>query len=273
MTSPAAVVVLHNSQKPLACQLTSTLTTWLRKQGVVVLSPRQVSKATLVVSLGGDGTLLASAACAAPQGVPVLGVNVGRLGFLAATPHRQLLRMMDQALAGRLPVSERMMLAVEFLGKGKKSFALPRLALNDCVVRGGDTARVVPLTASVNGQYLTTYVGDGVILSTPTGSTAYSMAAQGPIVSPELNLLLLTPICAHSLTQRPVILPPEAVVEIHLATNTSRVLVSLDGQHTQPLSQHDGVRVSRSPHRLKLMGLSTESFFPLLREKLGWGDR
>jgi NAD+ kinase len=291
-----SVVVFHNSAKPEARREAPRLKAWFRKKGIRVFSTGQADKARFAVALGGDGTLLRAARCLAPLGIPVLGVNLGRLGFLAATDLKRLYQTLSQLQKGRLTLSSRMMLWVKppagrkptpvagELAGPKQRVALPsgkgqgdqdRLALNDCVIRVAANARVIRLSAWVDGQYLATYVGDGLILSTPTGSTAYSLAASGPIVEPDLDMILLTPICPHSLTQRPIILSPDSVLEIRVEDHNrrDRILISLDGQVNYPVQAGDRILVKRAPERFQIFCDSRHPYFSLLRQKLKWGER
>src|SRR5689334_10485449 len=186
-----SVAIFCNKDKPAARREVPRLKAWFRKRGFQVLSPASAHRASIAVSLGGDGTILGTGRRLASAGVPVLGVNVGHLGFLAGTDLQHLYRTLEDFLSGRLPMSERMLLSVK--SRDGKNL----LAVNDCVVRLAGSVRVIRLSAWVDGQYLATYVGDGLIVSTPTGSTAYSLGASGPIVQPETNVILLTPICPH----------------------------------------------------------------------------
>ncbi|MGQ0643913.1 MAG: NAD(+)/NADH kinase [Elusimicrobiota bacterium] len=270
MDARKSVVVFHNREKAAARREAPRLGAWLRRKGLRVLAPDRARGADWAVALGGDGTLLAAGRRLAPLGIPVLGVNLGRLGFLAGTDLKRLHGTLDALLKGRLPVSERMALAVEAPRvKGR------RLALNDCVIRAAAAARVNHLSAWVDGRYLATFVGDGVILSTPTGSTAYSLAASGPIVQPELDVILLTPICSHSLTQRPIILSPDSALEIRVEEHGRRdpIILSLDGQENFALKAGDKVAIRRAAERFRVYEDPRRPYFSLLRQKLRWGER
>jgi NAD+ kinase len=269
MSAPGStVVVFHNPDKPAARRELPRLKAWFRRRGFVAVGPAACGRADWAVALGGDGTLLRAARCLAPYGIPVVGVNLGRLGFLAATDLKHMYRTLDAVSRGKLPVSTRTMLAV------KPPRNREQRALNDCVVRVIGSPRAARLSVQVDGQYLGTYFGDGLILSTPTGSTAYSLAASGPIVDPEMDLMLLTPICPHSLTQRPFILPPGAAAEIRVEESSRDALVlSLDGQVDFPLKVGDRVLVHRAAERFQLFADPGRPYFSLLREKLKWGER
>ncbi|MCB4757675.1 MAG: NAD(+)/NADH kinase, partial [Elusimicrobia bacterium] len=262
-----SVAVVANPDKIKAREEEPRLKSWLKERRLTALSRNQIEKADAVVTLGGDGTILAIAPRAALAGVPVLGVNIGRMGFLTAVELSQMYPFLERWLGGQLRLSERMMLDV----------SAPRvkhqlLALNDAVIRIGSTARVTTIYASIERENLGCFVGDGVIVATPTGSTAYSLSAQGPVVHPEVEALVLTPICAHSFTQRPVVFPGRHTLElrVHDASHRHDVQLCLDGQRVFPLKSDDRIYVRRSPHKLKLVRDPEVSFFEVLREKLSW---
>ncbi|MBI4395775.1 MAG: NAD(+)/NADH kinase [Elusimicrobia bacterium] len=262
------MVIFHNPEKLEARREVPKVKAWFRKKGVRILVPAQAAKASFAVALGGDGTLLKAARKLAPLKVPVLGINLGRLGFLASTDYSRAYQTLDDLLREQLSLSKRMMLWVKPPRGGGQ------LALNDCIVRVSTTARVIRLSASVNGHYLGTYVGDGVILSTPTGSTAYSLAASGPIVEPETDMILLTPICSHSLTQRPIILSSGSVVEVRVEERRrgDKVVLSLDGQMSFRLHVGDSVKIRRAPEAFYIYNDKESPYFSLLRQKLKWGE-
>jgi NAD+ kinase len=234
------------------------------------VTPGRANRSTdLAVALGGDGTLLRAARALAPLDIPVLGVNLGQLGFLSATDLTRMYRTLTALLQEKLALSSRMLISVTSPRNGTQ------LALNDCVIRVSATSRVIRLSAWVDEQYLGTFIGDGLILSTPTGSTAYSLAASGPIVQPEMDLLLLTPICAHSLSQRPVIVSPDSVIDLIVEDHKrgDEIILSLDGQINHRLRVGDRVRVRRARERFRVYRLAGEPYFARLRQKLKWGER
>ena len=267
------VVVYSNPDKPQAKRVFSVLAAWLkrRKVGVVRrLSDPLARTAEFAVTLGGDGTILAAARALAPHGVPMLGVNLGRLGFLAATEFKTLYSAVQKALDGRLAVEERLMLDVRVFGKGKKQ-TLSCLALNDCYLHAGSTSRITQVETSLNGEYLTTYKGDGVIVSTPTGSTAYSLAANGPILSPRLGVLLVTPICPHTLSQRPLVISDRSRLDLSVGRTSQPMLLSIDGQINGKVGPGTRVEVRAAERKLRLLVDPKRSYFGILRRKLGWG--
>lgn len=228
--------------------------------------------ADLIIVLGGDGTLLSVARSAAVADVPVFGINYGGMGFLTATPRARGLTAVRDLLEGDTRVSVRQMLRTQIVG-GRRHQPLVRDVVNDAVMNKTDLARIVEMRVSVDDELVSHFRADGLILATATGSTAYSLAAGGPILTPEVDAFLLTPICPHTLTNRPLVLPGSAVVEIAHAGNGTQVILTLDGQEGVVLDDDDIVRVSRSPHELRLLQPSRHSYFEVLRTKLRWGGR
>ncbi len=228
------------------------------------------ARADLLVALGGDGTLIHAAGLLRGREVPILGVNLGTLGFLTEVARDHALPMLEQALAGSLPVSRRLMLEVEVRNDGNR--LLSGLCLNDVVVSKNALSRLARLEAFVDGQLAAIYEADGLIVSTPTGSTAYSLSAGGPIVYPTLEAVLLTPICPHTLTQRPLVLPAALPLRVRLAS-PGEMFVTLDGAVGRGLREGDEVAVQRAPNRLLLLRNPQVDPFSILREKLRWGQR
>jgi NAD+ kinase len=226
-------------------------------------------RADLLVVLGGDGTLLALARALETRAVPILGINLGTLGFLAEVSVDEMEGALARALAGEMRLEERMRLSVEHLREG--AVLRSWLALNDAVVSSA-VARLIEIEARADGRLVSTYHADGLIVSTPTGSTAYSLSAGGPILLPSLAAFVLTPICPHTLTQRPLVLPDEAELEIAPRAATPARL-TVDGQEGEELAAGDRVRVRRSPHPVSLLVAPERSRFDVLRAKLRWGER
>jgi len=231
------------------------------------------AQADLVVVLGGDGTLIHAAGIlrGTDREVPILGVNLGSLGFMTEVPLADLYPVLDQFLAGQCILERRIRLNVEVERGGR--VVLAGDVINDAVINKGALARIVDLEARVDGRRLTTYKADGIIVSTPTGSTAYSLSANGPIVVPTLDAVLLTPICPHSLAQRPVVLPAQAHVELQLTSSNGEVFLTLDGQSGLPMQQGDILRLHRADKAMVLVKNPQIDFFGLLRAKLRWGER
>jgi NAD+ kinase len=225
--------------------------------------------ANAIIALGGDGTVLQVARDTADWNVPVMGVNVGRLGFLAATEFVAATRTLTRILAGQGRVETRTLLEASGHARGKR-FG-PELALNDVVLRSGATGRVLWLQSKVRDRVLASYAGDGLIVSTPTGSTAYNLAASGPVIHPELDVLLMTPICPHSLAQRPLVLPAYEIVVIDVLKPNPSAILSLDGQLSQTLIPGDQVEIRRSLKQVSLLMDPDRTFYQVLQNKLKWG--
>jgi len=227
--------------------------------------------ADLVLSLGGDGAMLAASRMAARWGIPVLGLHLGGLGFLTQTSGLSPEEALERTLSGRYEIEHRMMLSAHVARGGKRVQSL--LALNDIVVRNGAFSRLVRLTAKVNDRFLAVFPADGVIISTPTGSTAYSLSAGGPIVEPTAEVMLLTPICPHALAARPLVMPASERVEVEVPALApeEQVMVTADGQVAFCLAGGDAITVRRAPRRVRIVSLGDLSFYERLRGKLGWG--
>jgi NAD+ kinase len=230
-----------------------------------------VREADLVVVLGGDGTLLSVVRAIEERAVPILGINLGTLGFLVEVSVDEMHAALASALAGEMTIEPRMRLEVRHVRAGRALRSW--LALNDAVITKGASARIVDLEARADGQLVTTYHADGLIVSTPTGSTAYSLSAGGPILLPGVPSLVLTPICPHALTQRPLVLPDSVVIEVIVHPRGGEVQLAIDGQEGAPLQEGDLVAVRRSEHPALLLVPSDHSRFEVLRTKLRWGER
>ena len=277
-----SAVLFYNETKPEAVRTMKVVMKALKKRGVRVWlgqsgSVREKLRlADIAVALGGDGTMLRAARMLAPHSIPLLGVNSGGLGFLSGTDASEFSRDCGAILAGKFVLEERWMVSVEAYRDRKRLFG-PNIALNDVVIRCGDQARAISLHVKSAELFVADYFGDGLIVSTPTGSTAYNLAASGPIVDPSLDVLLLAPICPHTLTQRPLIIPVEDPLTIRLTTRRAhevpRVLLSLDGQLGCALKVGDEVRITRYEKPFKLLLNPKRSYYEVLRRKLKWGER
>lgn len=277
-----SVLVFRNEAKPDSSRTLALIRSLLKKSGVRAVTAarvptaRSLRDADLAIALGGDGTMLHVAREVAPRGIPLLGVNIGTLGFLSAAEAGDLKRCVNSVLAGRFAVEERSMLSAEVLRGGRRVYG-PDLALNEVVIRCGEQARAITLSTRSGERFVADYFGDGLIVATPTGSTAYSLAASGPIIDPSLDVTLVAPICPHALTQRPLIVPAHLPLTIRLGKRREgeapRVLVSLDGRPGCDLKLGDEVRVRRAETPLRLLLPPGRSFFEVLRRKLKWGQR
>jgi NAD+ kinase len=227
--------------------------------------------ADLIVVLGGDGTLLGVSRHARGKQVPILGVNLGGLGFLTEISVEELPSMIEQILENHFEVSKRAMLDVSVKRAGAEVFQFT--ILNDAVITKDALARIIDIEAYVDDEYLTTYKADGLILSTPTGSTGYSLSAGGPILYPSMPNIIITPICPHMLTNRPILVPGDGVIRAVLRSHEERVILTLDGQIGFPLEYGDEVLVRRSALSVNLVKSATRGYFEVLRTKLKWGER
>jgi NAD+ kinase len=229
-----------------------------------------VREADLIVVLGGDGTLLSVARRAGPA-VPILGVNMGELGFLTEVAESEALHMLRRVLDGDFTIDRRMTLAatLERGGRARQRFR----ALNDVVISNGALARIVRCAVSVDGLPFTSYRADGLIVATPTGSTAYSLSVGGPIVEPTVEVLLVSPISPHTLSNRPVVLRPQAVVRIEIGAGQQDAILTIDGQEGTPLAGGDVVVVRRGREPVSLVGSPDRTHYDVLRSKLGWGSQ
>lgn len=228
------------------------------------------SKSDLVVVLGGDGTLL-SVTRAPINGAPILGINMGTLGFLTEHPAEHLFPMLHAAIEGRATLERRERLEVSVHTPGEE--ATSNSVLNDVVINKSALARMLVLSMHVDDQFVSRFKADGLIVATPTGSTAYNLSAGGPILYPTLEVLLVTPICPHTLTNRPIALSLDSVIDIRLESVSEEVFLTLDGQQGFPLTTRDLVRIQRCPDPVHLITEPSRSYFQVLHRKLKWGER
>ncbi|MGO9828682.1 MAG: NAD(+)/NADH kinase [Myxococcaceae bacterium] len=240
--------------------------------GWPVASQEEVAaRAELVVVLGGDGTLIRAARLLGGRPVPILGINLGSLGFMTEVPATEGLDVLDEVLAGRGSVQQRMKLGCRVVRRG--TVAVEDEVLNDVVINRGALSRIADHETRIDGKLIATFKSDGLIVATPTGSTAYALAAGGPIVHPGLDCALIVPICPHALTQRPLVVPGDQVVSIHLGEEAADIYVTFDGQSGHALLAGDTLEVRRSPNRVLLVSNPRLDYFAVLREKLHWGAR
>ena len=224
----------------------------------------------LLLVLGGDGTMLAAARLAAPRHIPILPINMGSLGFLTSFTLDELYPALEETLGGKSSISQRVMLQAELVRAG--SVIESQRALNDVVIHKGALARMIQLELSINSDFVCRYRADGLIVSSPTGSTAYSLSAGGPIVHPAVEAFIITPICPHMLTDRPVVIRDYCCLEVKLNGDTESVYLTMDGQRGVPLEPTDIVRVTRAKEQLQLIQPPKKPYFEILRNKLKWGE-
>ncbi|MGH7830937.1 MAG: NAD(+)/NADH kinase [Candidatus Binatia bacterium] len=278
------VGLVAKHEEPKAAEMVRWLVPWLKDQGKKVLvegvrgrggagsstKEEMARKADLIVVLGGDGTLLSVAHLVEPD-VPILGVNLGGLGFITEVAADELESVLADTLAGHFSVERRMTLELRVSGKrGKqKRFRV----LNDGVIAKGARARIIDLETYVGKEYLCTYRADGLIISTPTGSTAYSLAAGGPILYPSLGAIVLAPICPHTLTNRPIVVSNKSTIRVTLRSAGDTVILSPDGQQGVLLNNGDVVEVRDYGVPVSLVKAPSRGYFEVLRTKLKWGER
>jgi NAD+ kinase len=231
---------------------------------------RVADASQLLLVLGGDGTMLAAAHLAAPRGIPILPINMGSLGFLTSFTLQELHPALDDTLEGRFSLSERVMIRAELHRAGK--VIDDQQVLNEVVINKGALARMIEVELTIDADFVCRYRADGLIVASPTGSTAYSLSAGGPIVHPAVESFVITPICPHTLSDRPLVVRDTSSVDMRLSGDTESVFLTLDGQRGIPLQPTDLVRVSRAKQLLKLIQPPKKSYFEILRNKLKWGE-
>ncbi|WP_281184180.1 NAD(+)/NADH kinase [Trichlorobacter lovleyi] len=282
------VAIFAKVHDPRCQGVASELVTWLEERKCLPLvdthlarhvgyarglTEKQIrDRAELVVVLGGDGTLISVARLFSSRQVPIVGVNLGSLGFLTEITVEQLYPVLEQCLADSHRITERMMLDVT-VTRGDQEISHCQV-LNDAVINKGALARIIELEARVNDDFLTNFKADGLIISTPTGSTGYSLSAGGPIVQPLMKCVLITPICPHTLTNRPIVLSYQSVIRITVKSSFDEmVYLTLDGQVGVELQEGDCIEVSRADTTTALVTSPEKDYFAILRAKLKWGER
>jgi NAD+ kinase len=285
--------IIAKRNSPEAIALARALAEWLRPKGIEVTFEKEVGevfsppvsgpflnlvdrkelskRVEMIIVLGGDGTLLSVARQVVGLNIPILGVNLGGLGFLTEISIEEVYPVLDKVLEGEYRADQREVIHVAVIRKDRTLAEFT--VLNDAVINKGALARIIDLETTINGEHLTTFKSDGLIISTPTGSTAYNLSAGGPIVYPTLDCIIITPICSHTLTNRPIVIPDEVIIRVILKTRQQEVILTLDGQQGFPLEFDDEVEVKKSDARILLIKSPHRHFFGLLREKLKWGER
>ncbi len=283
-----SVGIISRPRRTDVAKVAPGLLTWLEKRGLRVLCDAETAEcipssckvkareeipalSDLLIVLGGDGTLLAAARLLGERNVPILPVNLGGLGFLTSVTLDDLYPVLEQAISGEARYSERVMLESRVMRQGKP-FHCAR-ALNDAVLNKAALARIIDLELRVNGEFVSGFKADGLIVSTPTGSTAYSLAAGGPIIYPIVSAFVITPICPHTLTNRPLVIPDSAKIEIGFAAGEAPIYLTLDGQVGVELHASDVVALNAAAQRLRLVRPKEKTYFSVLRDKLKWGER
>lgn len=278
--------IICKTGRPEPAETLKGLLPWLGEKGVEVFVDKETALslnmkgyapaeipdlAEAVVVFGGDGTMLSVARIVCEKEIPILGVNLGSLGFITEVQRTGVFDAMEAILSGKSAVEERLMLTARVYRHGER--IAEYTALNDVVINKGALARIIEMETFVNGMYVTSFRADGLIVSTPTGSTAYNLSAGGPILDPTMECIILTPICPHTLTNRPIVLPARVLVEITMKTSAEDVFLTVDGQIGFSLRQNDVVVVEKSPFRTRLLIPHARNSFQVLRTKLKWGER
>ena len=279
--------VFCKPKAPSATDILGRLIPWLRKQNYHIFldtgtaaiinesssyEKREISQqADLLIVLGGDGTLLSVARAAHPHNIPILAVNLGSLGFLAEISIDELYPTLENILAGKFEIENRMLLNACIWRNGEK--VEDHNVLNDVVINKGAVARVINLQVLVNGQYMTSYRADGLIIATPTGSTAYSLSAGGPIIHPSMHTLVLSPICPFTLTNRSILIPDQSIIQVKLAAEYDDVRVTLDGQEGYDMRAGDILEIKKTKTPLQLIRGPNKNYYQILRDKLHWGSQ
>ena len=288
MLAMKEIGIVTKTSSPLADEVMEKLVPWLTGRGVKVRMqedyrgladgdsiavPREKvpDGVDMVLVLGGDGTLLSVARLLEGRDQPILGINLGSLGFLTELGQEELFGSLERVLEGEYTLEPRVRLKASLHRKGEQIGHYQ--VLNDVVINKGALARIIDLEAYVDDQKVTNYQADGLIVSTPTGSTAYSLAAGGPIIEPTLDVIVISPICPHTLTNRPLVIPGGSKVELCLLSDSGAVFLTLDGQEGTRLNQGDCVRIQTSGKKVNLIRTGTRNFYDVLTAKLHWGHR
>jgi NAD+ kinase len=285
MSAIRTVGLVAKYQEPKAAEMVRWLVPWLKQRGKRVLvenglvrtaaisctKKEMAAKADLIVSLGGDGTLLNIAPLVERPDVPILGVNLGGLGFITEVAADELESVLTKTLEGDYETEKRMTLEVRVQSKNGKVHRFR--VLNDAVIAKGARSRIIHLETYIGDDFLCTYRADGLIISTPTGSTAYSLAAGGPILEPALGAIILTPICPHTLTHRPIVVPSTPAIHVTLRSSGDTVILVPDGQQGVRLDNGDKVEARDYGLPVSLIKIPSRSYYEILREKLKWGER
>ncbi len=291
ITSIKRIGIVLKQHQPDALKTMCDLATWLAERGITLLGGPEIERdrieqqtgcaveevaaeelvasVDLILVLGGDGTMIATSRLMGATEVPVLGVNYGGLGYLAEFRIEELYAALESILAGNYRLDKRVMLDVELLRSDEP--VTRNRVLNDVVINKSALARIIEIEAYLNQQFVNSFRADGLIVSTPTGSTAYNLSAGGPVIFPSMNAVVITPICPFTLSNRPIVVPDDAVIELCLKTEQEDVALTLDGQVGFPLKVEDRVVIRKSKTTFNLVQPMNRNYFDVLRDKLRWG--
>ena len=262
-------IIDWSEQHGISIRICSDLGSLIKREDISSSNEEIGRDCDIIISLGGDGSMLSSARAAADHSVPILGVNLGSLGFLTEVAHDQILDSLERLRDGRYKIEERMVLETRFSpDDGDRHFAL-----NDVVIDRGESTNLIHLDLSANDEFVCSYNVDGIIISTPTGSTAYSLSVGGPIFNPLMEAIAVSPISPHTLTLRPIIFPADNILTIKIGETTGKLRVSVDGRIMGGLEARQKIKIQRASHKMKLIRFGARSFYSVLRKKLHWGKR
>ena len=281
------IALFANTQKPHIKQVSNSLIDWLLDHHIKIIISSHLSQflerddnkislverediatqSDVIITLGGDGTLLFAAKLVGSSQTPLLGVNVGGLGFLTEVSLDSLYKKLDDLISGNYSIHKRMTIHCEIINEDLKD---THIALNDLVVQRSTSSRIIEIDLSINNTFFNKYISDGIIISTPTGSTAYSLSAGGPIVIPTLESIIINPICPHALTVRPVVIPADSVIDLEIKTSEKELLVTLDGQKNLYCNAPLSIKIHKNNSYIHLITFKEHNFFELLRQKLQW---
>jgi len=264
------IVIVGRQEDSRVAEPMDLLTKHLKKAGASLLPKDEIAKADLIMSIGGDGTMLYASRLARETGTPILGINRGRLGFLADVTPDELISSVDNVLEGNFTTDSRLLLEARLhRGSGEDLVAY---ALNDIVLQRRETGRMVDFETRVAGQYVNTHSGDGLIVATPTGSTAYALSCGGPIIEPQLDVVVIVPVCPHTLTDRPIVISSDQSIEVSLLQrDETKAEITVDGFSMGGIKPDDKLRISAANNRVTLVHPPGYDFYGILRSKLFWG--
>jgi NAD+ kinase len=264
------IVIVGKPDDPRVIEPLEQLRAHLTKAGVTLLAGEQVDSADLVMAIGGDGTMIYASRLTRESGTPILGINRGRLGFLADVTPEEMLTSVDHVLQGNYTTDSRLLLKACLLrSSGDQEVAF---ALNDVVLQRRETGRMVDFETRIAGQYVNTHSGDGLVVATPTGSTAYALSCGGPIIEPQLDAIVVVPICPHTLTDRPIVIAADQAVEVSLLQRDDTLAeITVDGFSVGDIRPGDKLQISAANNRVTLVHPPGYDFYGILRSKLFWG--
>lgn len=284
-----SIGIIVNLTKNSATQILAQVVDWLKSKGIeplitvecadaletdkfkVIEKNKIVHHSDCLIVFGGDGTLLNAAHIPDADKVPILAVNIGSLGFLTEVAMDELYPTLENVLAGNFDLDERMMLKVTLLSEDGKNLKSLSVALNDAVISKEPFSRIISLESYIDGEHVAIYNGDGLIVATPSGSTAYSLSAGGPIIHPDLNSFILTPLCSHTLTLRPLVVSANSTIKIIIKGFYSYVMLTIDGQESFKLQPNSTIEIEKSDKTIKLIRSHKRSYYEVLRTKFKWG--